>query len=105
MAIEGDEAQVQQAGVADHDVQAQRQQHEEQCDVGDAHPGVALGSAAAAAAPAVPMAAIAMDDDLFRNLNSWRVLPQARSATRSPSRPEGRSVSMMISTMNAKMSL
>ena len=33
------------------------------------------------------------------------VLLQARSATRSPSRPEGRSVSMMISTMNAKMSL
>ena len=30
---------------------------------------------------------------------------QARSATRSPNRPEGRSVSTMISTMKAKMSV
>ncbi len=30
---------------------------------------------------------------------------QARSATRSPSRPEGRSVRMMMSTMKAKMSV
>jgi len=34
--------------------------------------------------------------------DSWRL--QARSATRSPSRPEGRSVSTMISPMKAKMS-
>jgi hypothetical protein len=35
---------------------------------------------------------------------SWQGAPwlQARSATRSPSRPEGRSVSTMISTMKAK---
>ena len=39
--IEGDVAQVEQAGVADHDVQAQRQQHVQQRDVDDAHPDVA----------------------------------------------------------------
>jgi len=31
-------------------------------------------------------------------------LDQARSATRSPSKPEGRKVSMMMSTTKAKMS-
>ena len=38
---EGDVAQVQQAGIADHDVQAQRQQHVQQRHVGNAHPGIA----------------------------------------------------------------
>ena len=45
-------------------------------------------------------------DDYFGTSASgaWRDLGQARSATRSPSRPEGRSVSTTISTMKAKMS-
>ena len=39
--VEGDVAEVEQAGVADDDVEAERQQHVEQRDVDDAHPGVA----------------------------------------------------------------
>ncbi len=39
--IERHVAQVQQAGVADHDVQAEREQHVEQRDVDDANPGIA----------------------------------------------------------------
>ena len=39
--VEGDVAEVEQAGVADDDVQAERQQHVEQRDVDDPHPGVA----------------------------------------------------------------
>ena len=35
---------------------------------------------------------------------SYASTPQARSATRSPSKPEGRSVSTMIRTIKAKMS-
>ena len=39
--VEGDVAEVEQAGVADHDVQPERQQDVEQRDVDDADPGVA----------------------------------------------------------------
>ena len=39
--IEGDVAQVEQAGIAHHDVQAQRQQHVEQREVEHAHPEIA----------------------------------------------------------------
>ena len=39
--VERHVAQVEQAGVADHDVQAQGQQHIQQRQIGDAHPGVA----------------------------------------------------------------
>ena len=95
--------QVEQAGVADHDVQAQRQQHVQKRHVQNAHPGVA-----------------ALLQEQGQNQQGQRhqqkrkkfvcfhegspALRQALSATRSPSRPEGLSVSTKMSTMKAKMS-
>jgi hypothetical protein len=98
---EGHEAQVQQAGIAHHDVQAQGQQHVQQRHVGDAHPGVARGLQHQRQDQQRQRARPGKTEDLFFCMG---VLLQARSATRSPSKPEGRSVSMMISTMKAKMS-
>ncbi|MPM22574.1 hypothetical protein SDC9_69031 [bioreactor metagenome] len=100
--VEGHIAQVQQTGVAHHDVEAQRQHHIQQRQVGNAHPGVAeilknQGQHQQRNAAQHPV-------DGFLVLAHGSALPQARSATRSPSRPEGRSVSRMIRTMNAKMS-
>ena len=36
--VESDVAQIEQAGEADHDVQAERQEHEQDGEIGDAHP-------------------------------------------------------------------
>ena len=95
-------AQIQQAGVTDHNVQAQGQQHIKQGHVSDAHPGIA---------EALQHHRQHQQSDGGDQENNGLVLfhldapgVQARSATRSPSRPEGRSVSTMISTMKAKMS-
>ena len=100
---EGDVAQVEQAGKADHDVQAQGQQHVQQRHVGDAHPGVA-GVLQQQRQDDQGGSAQHGENGLVLFHGKSLLFAQARSATRSPSRPEGRSVSMMMSTMKAKMS-
>ena len=42
--IEGHVAEIEQSGIADHDVQSERQHHVEQREVDDAHPAIALGA-------------------------------------------------------------
>ncbi len=90
--VEGDIAQVEQAGEADHDVQAERQEDVEDREVGDAHPGGAhrcrARTAAAAArrrrSPTRPRRA--GDCAWCRREPSWS-MPHAR---RRPARRAGR---------------
>ena len=95
--------QVQQAGVADHDVQAQRQQHVQKRHVQNAHPGVAALLQQQGQDQHGHGHQQERKKSVFFHEGS-PALRQALSATRSPSRPEGLSVSTKMSTMKAKMS-
>ena len=99
---ERDVAQVEQARVAHHDVQPEREQHVEQRDVGDAHPGVALGlqhSGSASSAHGGDQ----KQDDLLAVLVMACSSGAVRHALAEQAR--GTHVSMRISMMKAKMSL
>ena len=92
---ESDETQIKQTGVTDHNVQAQRQQHIQQRHVGDTHPGIAHR---------LQQQGQQQQGNRPQNIGRGFGLVHARSATLSPSKPEGRKVSMMMSTTNAKIS-
>ena len=91
----GDETQIEQTGVTDHDVQAQRQQHIQQRHVGDTHPGIAHR---------LKQQGQQQQGNRPQHISRGFGLVHARSATRSPSKPEGRKVSTMMSTTKAKIS-
>ena len=101
---EGHIPQIQQTGVAHHDVQAQCQQHIEQRHVGNAHPSVAKALQHQGQHQRQAQDEPRLVEPAFRKISLCHVR-QARSATRSPNRPEGRSVNTTMSTMNAKMSV
>ena len=104
-----DVAQIEQAGIADHNIQAQCQQHIQQGHIGNAHPGVAKTLQQQWQQQQTHCCQRHGDQIavLEFHVGPWFTTPykaQARSATRSPSRPEGRSVSTMIKTIKAKIS-
>ena len=95
---EGHIAEIEQAGEADHDVEAEREQHEEHGEVGDAYPGRAGHRQHEG-----------QGDQRQRNAGEAELFArapvhQARSETRSPSRPDGRNTSTMISIRKANTS-
>ena len=91
--VERDVAEVEQAGESDHDVQAERQHHVQDGEVGDAHPG---GSRVGKRKR--------QEKQRCNNQKNTNPDPRrrfhARSPTRSPSSPEGRNTSTRISTRN-----
>ena len=103
--VEGDVTEIEQPGEADYDVQAERQEHEQDREIRDPHPSRADrreserqreqrerdDSRAGPRRSGVPFQAC----DRFNH---------ALSPTRSPSSPEGRNTSTAISTMNANTS-
>ena len=95
--VEGHIAQVEQAGIAHHNVQAQGQHDVEQRKGQDANPGVAE----CARHKRQQQQGHANEQGGPNGLLSWG---HARSATRSPSRPEGRKIKTRMSTANAKTS-
>ena len=102
---EGDVTQIQQTRVTDHNVQPERQQHVEQRHVGNAYPGVAKALQQQRQNQQGKPGQQENNDFLLLFHNVFlNPFGQARSATRSPSNPEGRSVSTTIKTMKAKMS-
>ncbi|OIQ66508.1 hypothetical protein GALL_519200 [mine drainage metagenome] len=100
--VERDIAQIEQTGQTHHDVQAEGQHDVEHGESGDAHPGVA-GDLQHQRQGDERSGPGDEPDPIFLFV-SHLCSPQARSATRSPSRPCGRRVSTRISTMKAKMS-
>ena len=101
--VERDIAKIEQTREADHDIQAEREQHVEHREIQDAHPARAdLGQHER------------QQDERERHHRNARARTRdaldapgaahARSPTRSPSRPEGRNTSTRISTMKANTS-
>ncbi len=106
--IERDVAQVEESGEADDDVEAERKEAVEDRDVGDADPELALRrqderqNCERDADGGEPY-----PNELRMPLRVEELLHgrcQARSATRSPSRPDGRNTSTAISTRKANTS-
>ena len=92
-------AQIEQAGIPDDDVQTNRQQHIQQGCIDDTNPRIAKLTQAHRQGNQRNGR-----NDIKPLVVFHHVSPQARSATRSPSRPEGRNVRITISTMKAKIS-
>ncbi|KAG1435561.1 hypothetical protein G6F57_021074 [Rhizopus arrhizus] len=102
--VERDVAQIQQAGKAHHDVQAQRQHHVQQRKVQDAHP--ALPGHADHKGQHRQHDADQRDADQVagRQPTCFQRGTHARSPTRSPNRPDGRKINTSTSTKTANTS-
>src|SRR5690348_2771676 len=99
--IEGDVAEIQQAGEADDDVEAEREQHIENRVVRDAHP------TRANLRERERQHGEREGDEYAPQPQRRRArapIPHARSPTRSPSKPDGRKTSTRISTRKANTS-
>ena len=95
---ERDVAQIKQPRVTDHDVQPQRQHDVEQSKIGDAHPAVAeqrIGD---------KRKHQQRDDQYGEQQLGFGIEFHARSATLSPSKPDGLNTSTAINTKNANTS-
>ena len=102
--VEGDIAQIEQAGVADHDIEPQRQHDVEQGEVEDAHPAVAQSGTHQEGRSREQQAEQDKRDQRNAAVGFQTLPVHGRSATRSPSKPEGRNTSTPISTKKANTS-
>ena len=97
--VEGDVAEIEQAGEADDDVQPERQEDVENGEIENAHPGLPAHRGDEG-----------QRDQGYGNQDDakggTRIEPlvHARSPVFSPNRPEGLNISTTISTTKAKMS-
>ena len=101
--VEGDVPEIEQARETDDDVESQREHDVEHCKVENANPGLAGERRDEGQQRQRQREQHDACPDLRRN--RFRPRPvHARSATRSPSKPDGRNISTSISTKNANTS-
>src|SRR5205823_6171099 len=99
--VEGDVAEIEQSGEADDDVETEREQHIEDRVVRNPYPG---GADLREREGQHRQSDRDQRDTAPQDRRVCAPILQARSPTRSPSRPEGRNTSTRISTMNANTS-